>query len=67
MKTYEELKAEFETEREYERADVKEILDTLERYNATLSQFIGQFERVFLISGEACGYDAGDLVKTEKE
>jgi len=67
MKTYEDLRAEFNTEREYERADVKEILDSFERYHRTLGQFIEQFERVFLLSGEACGYNTADLCKTCQE
>lgn len=63
MKSYEELIAEFETEKEYERKDVKEILDSFKRYHDTVASFIGQTERIFLLAGELCGYNAEDVCK----
>lgn len=63
MKVYEEFVKEFETEREYERKDVKEILDSFKRYHDTINAFIGQSERIFLIAGEICGYNAEDVCK----
>lgn len=67
MKTYEDHIAAFETEKEYSREDVKEILTSFKRYHDTIGSFIGQFERVFLIAGEACGYDAADVCKKCQE
>ena len=61
MKTYEDYKREFDTEKEYSREDVKEIMDILERNHNTMINFTMQFERVFLVAGEACGYDAQDV------
>lgn len=63
MKSYEEHLAEFDTAREYSRDDVKGILDSFKRYHDTLNAFIGQAERIFLISGEICGYNAADVCK----
>lgn len=63
MRTYEEFVKEFETEREYERKDVKEILDSFKRYHETIAAFIGQNERIFLLAGEICGYDAADMCR----
>lgn len=61
MKSYEEYAAEFETGKEYSREDIKALLANFKRYHDTIASFIGQFERVFLIAGEACGYAADDL------
>lgn len=61
MKAYEEFIKEFETEREYSREDVKEILDSMKRYHDTVGAFIGQSERIFLLAGEICGYSITDL------
>lgn len=67
MKTYEDFIAEFHTEKEYERTDVKEILDVLGQYHHTMSSYIEQAERMFLMAGEMCGYNAADICKTCQE
>lgn len=67
MKTYEDFMEDYKTGREYTRADMGEVLSTLGRYHRTMGQFIEQFERVFMIAGEVCGYDAKDLCATCQE
>jgi hypothetical protein len=63
MKTYEEILAEFEMGKEYSRADVEALLKILLSYHNTMANLIEYAERMFIMSGEACGFDAGDLRK----
>lgn len=61
MKTYENHATAFATGKEYSRAEVEEILDTLKQYQNTMANLIEYMERIFLMSGEASGFDVGEL------
>ena len=63
MKTFEDLLAEFESGKEYSRQDIKEIMEVFGRYNKTMRGFIEYAEKVFLLTGEICSYDASSLCK----
>jgi len=58
MKTYEEHATAFASGKEYSRAEVEEILESLKRYQDTMANLIEYMERIFLMSGEACGFEA---------
>jgi hypothetical protein len=61
MRPLSEFIKEYESEKEYSRADVKEILDTFQNYHNTMEKLIEYAERVFLMTGEMCGYDVSNL------
>ena len=57
MKTYENHATAFASGKEYSRAEVEEILEALKQYQDTMGNLIEYMERIFLMSGEACGFD----------
>lgn len=61
MKTYEDHATAFATGKEYSRAEVEELLESLKRYQETMANMIEYAERIFLMSGEVCGFDVGEL------
>jgi hypothetical protein len=61
MKTYETHATAFATGKEFSRAEVEEILDTLKIYQDRMALMIEVGERIFLMSGEMCGFEASEL------
>ena len=61
MKLYEDHVTAFASGKEFSRAEVEEILDTLKLYQERMAGFIECGERIFLIAGEMCGFNANDL------
>lgn len=61
MKTFEDHATAFATGKEYSRAEVEEILESLKSYQSTMANMIEYAERIFLMSGEVCGFDVGEL------